>query len=96
MSLGKVNYCLRTLVGKGLVRIERYRNSRNKPAYFYILTPSGFVTKAEMTRRFLAQKMDEFEALRSEIDLLQAETADQHTPEVSLSVSEGAKLEALG
>ncbi len=73
MSLGKANYCLRALISKGFVKAENYRNSNNKLAYFYLLTPSGIAAKAELSRRFLAQKVREYEALRLEIESLRIE-----------------------
>jgi MarR family transcriptional regulator, temperature-dependent positive regulator of motility len=74
MSLGKVNYCLKALISKGFVKAENYRNSRNKLAYFYLLTPSGIAAKADLTRQFLQRKMKEYDALKLEIARLQQET----------------------
>ena len=73
MSLGKVNYCLHALIDKGLVKAENYRNSGNKLAYLYLLTPSGIAAKSEMTRRFLERKVREYEQLRGEIKQLRQE-----------------------
>src|SRR6185503_13574553 len=73
MSLGKANYCLRALIRKGFVKVENYRNSNNKLAYFYLLTPSGIAAKAELTREFLEIKMREYEELREEIERLKRE-----------------------
>jgi MarR family transcriptional regulator, temperature-dependent positive regulator of motility len=74
MSLGKVNYCLKALIGKGFVKVENYRKSNNKLAYFYLLTPSGITAKAELTRDFLSLKMREYDELRVEIERLQQES----------------------
>jgi MarR family transcriptional regulator, temperature-dependent positive regulator of motility len=74
MSLGKVNYCLKALIAKGFVKAENYRNSTNKLAYFYLLTPSGIAAKADLTRRFLARKMREYDELKLEIARLQQES----------------------
>ena len=74
MSLGKANYCLKALMAKGFVKAENYRNSTNKLAYFYLLTPSGIAAKAELTQKFLARKMREYEELRAEIEQLRQET----------------------
>lgn len=74
MSLGKVNYALKALIAKGFVKAENYRNSTNKLAYFYLLTPSGISAKAELTRQFLALKMREYEKLRNEIEQLKQES----------------------
>jgi len=75
MSLGKANYCLRALIARGFVKVENYRNSRNKLAYFYLLTPTGMAHKADLTRRFLARRMREYDELRAEIEQLRLETA---------------------
>ena len=74
MSLGKANYCLKALMAKGFVKVENYRNSTNKLAYFYLLTPSGIAAKAELTQKFLARKVREYEELRAEIEQLKQET----------------------
>jgi EPS-associated MarR family transcriptional regulator len=73
MSLGKVNYCMRALIAKGLVKAQNYRKSSNKIAYLYLLTPAGVAAKAELTREFLALKVKEYEALRLEIEGLEQE-----------------------
>jgi MarR family transcriptional regulator, temperature-dependent positive regulator of motility len=75
MSLGKANYVLRALIAKGFVKAENYRKSTNKMAYLYLLTPSGVAAKAELTRRFLARKLGEYEALRVEIEQLKEESS---------------------
>lgn len=79
ISLGKVNYCVRALIEKGFVKAENYRKSKRKMAYLYLLTPSGITAKADLTRRFLARKVREYEALRAEIEQLKAES-DQVQP----------------
>jgi EPS-associated MarR family transcriptional regulator len=81
MSLGKANYCLKALIAKGFVKAENYRNSSNKLAYLYLLTPSGIALKAEMTSQFLAIKMKEYEELRLEIERLRLES-DENAPKV--------------
>jgi len=73
ISLGKVNFCLNALVGKGSLKINNFRNSDNKLAYVYLLTPSGIEDKARMTVHFLQHKMQEYERLRAEIAELQRE-----------------------
>jgi EPS-associated MarR family transcriptional regulator len=75
MSLGKANYCLHALIGKGLVKAENYRKSSNKLAYLYLLTPAGVARKTELTRQFLALKVKEYEVLRMEIERLEQESA---------------------
>ncbi len=73
ISLGKVNFCLNALVAKGSLKINNFRNSDNKLAYAYLLTPHGIEEKARMTVHFLRCKVQEYEALRAEIEELQRE-----------------------
>lgn len=73
VSLGKANYCLRALLGKGFVKAQNFRQSRNKLAYIYLLTPEGVAAKADLTRKFLARKREEYSALKLEIERLQLE-----------------------
>jgi EPS-associated MarR family transcriptional regulator len=73
VSLGKVNFCLRALIDKGLIKANNFKNSTNKRRYAYLLTPKGMEEKTKATARFLKQKIQEYEALRQEIDRLRAE-----------------------
>ena len=73
VSLGKVNFCLNALVEKGSLKINNFRNSDNKLAYAYLLTPRGVEEKARITLRFLKYKVQEYERLRAEIEELQRE-----------------------
>jgi EPS-associated MarR family transcriptional regulator len=73
MSLGGLNYCLRALMDKGYVKLDNFQNSKHRFKYVYLLTPAGLAQKVAMTGRFLKRKMDEYEALRVEIQSLQAE-----------------------
>jgi len=79
LSLGKFNYCLKELVKKGIVKIERFRSSENKAAYMYKLTPQGIEEKAAITIRFLKRRMQEYERIKGEIDDLQSELQDNNT-----------------
>ena len=72
VSLGAVNFCLRALVDRGQVKIRNFRNSKNRQAYAYFLTPKGVSEKARLTRLFLKQKLAEYEALRAELEALEA------------------------
>jgi EPS-associated MarR family transcriptional regulator len=76
-SLGKVNYCLNALIDKGLVKVRNFRNSRNKLAYVYLLTPRGIDSKTTIAVQFLKRKMAEYEALKIEIEQLQREVGDR-------------------
>lgn len=73
MSLGKINYCLQALIDKGLVKAKNFSKSQHKRRYLYLLTPQGIDSKARLTRRFLQCKLAEYEALREEIEQIQAE-----------------------
>lgn len=78
ISLGKVNYCLNALVEKGCLKINNFRNNKNKLAYAYLLTPSGIEQKARMTVEFLQIKMQDYERLKAEIEALQREAEQQN------------------
>src|SRR4030066_2177298 len=67
LSLGRVNYVLNALLDKGLVKAERFKNSKNKLAYMYNLTPEGIIEKAELTYHFLQRKKEENVSLGVEI-----------------------------
>lgn len=77
LSLGKVNFCLKALVEKGWIKVGNFSRSPNKKAYAYLLTLKGIEEKAKVTFRFLEAKREEYEALKAEIDALQAEVNDQ-------------------
>jgi EPS-associated MarR family transcriptional regulator len=81
ISLGKVNFCLNALVEKGCLKVNNFRNSDNKLAYAYLLTPHGVEEKARMTMHFLRYKMNEFEQLRAEIKELKREAGQKDLPE---------------
>lgn len=68
-----VNYCLKALMAKGLVKMKNFGHSKNKFGYVYVLTPSGIVEKAAVAQRFLRRKMEEYEALKAEIAALKDE-----------------------
>ena len=76
VSLGKTNFCLNALLDKGLVKMENFRTSTRKLNYAYLLTPSGVTAKAALTQRILKRKMEEYEALKIEIEQLKQEAAD--------------------
>ena len=79
ISLGKTNYCLRALIRKGWIKASNFKNSRNRSAYMYLLTPRGIEEKAKLTVRFLQMKVREYETLRVEIEQLQRETERQES-----------------
>lgn len=73
VSLGKAHYLLRALLERGYVKLENFSASPKKRGYAYILTPRGVARKAALTTRFLSRKLEEFEALRNEIEELSIE-----------------------
>jgi EPS-associated MarR family transcriptional regulator len=73
ISLGKVNFCLKALIEKGCLKVAHFRNSENKLAYAYLLTPHGVEHKALMTVEFLKIKIQEYERLHTEIAELKRE-----------------------
>jgi EPS-associated MarR family transcriptional regulator len=73
ISLGKVNFCLKALIDKGLLKATNFRNSKNKLAYMYLLTPRGIEEKASITLRFLKYKIQEHQTLQAEIEELRRE-----------------------
>ncbi|GAB3770535.1 hypothetical protein GCM10028796_37660 [Ramlibacter monticola] len=77
VSNGKLHYCMRALIEKGLVKLGNFANSKHHLGYAYLLTPKGIARKANMTSQFLKRKMAEYEALHAEIAALQAEVEGQ-------------------
>ncbi len=73
LSLGKTHYCLTELIKKGLVKANRFKNSHNKAAYVYILTPRGIEEKFHLLVQFLRSKEKEYEMLGKEIANLSKE-----------------------
>jgi len=67
LSLGKVNYCLKELKYRGLIKIKNFKKSENKLNYFYILTPKGISHKTKATINFMKIKMKEYEELKKEL-----------------------------
>ena len=66
-SLGKLNYCLKALRGKGLIKIENFKKNPNKLNYIYILTPRGISKKTRLTVNFMKRKMREYDELKLEL-----------------------------
>jgi EPS-associated MarR family transcriptional regulator len=73
ISLGRVNYCLRALIQKGLVKANNFRTNSNKRSYLYLLTPKGFEEKTRVTLQFLKVKLDEYENLKRDLEVLERE-----------------------
>ena len=67
-SLGKLNYCLKALQQKGLIKIKNFQRHTNKLNYIYIITPKGIAEKTKLTVNFMKRKMKEYEELKEELD----------------------------
>jgi len=67
LSLGKLNYCIKALKKKGLIKIKNFKKNNNKLYYLYLLTPKGIKTKAKMTLNYLVKKSKEYEDLKKEL-----------------------------
>ncbi len=74
VSLGRTNFCLKALIERGLLKATNFRNSSNKLAYMYFLTPKGIEEKSVITARFLKIKMQEYANLEAEIAELRRDT----------------------
>lgn len=66
-SLGKLNYCIKALQNKGLVKIQNFKKNPNKINYLYVLTPAGIATKTKLTLNFMKRKMKEYDELKKEL-----------------------------
>tara|TARA_Y100000816_G_scaffold93785_1_gene65013 strand:- start:16007 stop:16309 length:303 start_codon:yes stop_codon:yes gene_type:complete len=67
-SLGKLNYCLKSLKEKGFVKINNFNKNPNKIGYIYVLTPKGIKVKTKLTLEFMKRKMKEYDELKKELD----------------------------
>tara|TARA_B100000963_G_C22501658_1_gene614109 strand:- start:226 stop:537 length:312 start_codon:yes stop_codon:yes gene_type:complete len=68
-SLGKLNYCLKALKAKGLIKLQNFRRNPKKIQYFYVLTAKGISEKTNLTIKFMKRKMREYDELRKEIEV---------------------------
>ena len=67
-SLGKLNYCLKELQKKGLIKIQNFKKNKKKINYFYTLTPRGISSNTSLTINFMKKKMEEYDELRTELE----------------------------
>jgi len=77
ISLGKVNYCLSELAKKGFIKINRFKASKIKIKYIYMLTPKGLEEKGRLTLSFLKLKLSEYEEIKRQIRDLATEVAEE-------------------
>ena len=73
VSLGKLNYCLKALKNKGLIKIQNFKKNPNKLNYIYVITPKGIAEKAKLTINFMKMKMKEYENLKEELEKINKE-----------------------
>ena len=66
-SLGKLNYCLKALKAKGLIKLKNFRKHKNKIGYSYVLTPKGISEKTKLTLNFMKDKMKQYDELKGEL-----------------------------
>ena len=75
ISLGKINFLINSLIDKGIIEAKNFKNSKNKLAYMYLLTPKGIKTKIRLTQEFFIWKMQEYRRLKQEIERLKKESS---------------------
>ena len=68
ISLGKLNYCLKALQAKGLVKIKNFKKNPKKLNYLYVLTPKGIAEKTRLTLNFMKKKSKEYDELKRELE----------------------------
>ena len=94
VSLGKINYCISTLVEKGMIRVERFKKHKSRATYIYRLTPEGFKEIASLTLSFLKFKIQEYDKIKQEITFL-SEQINKIDPELCKEADLFADLEKL-
>ena len=70
ISVGKVNYVLKALIEKGLIKAENFFENKNKNQYKYLLTEKGFKEKVLLTKNFIQRKKAEYEELQRELEMM--------------------------
>ncbi|HDR03848.1 MAG TPA: MarR family EPS-associated transcriptional regulator [Candidatus Marinimicrobia bacterium] len=82
LSVGKVNYILKALIKKGLIKMENFTVAPNKRKYRYILTPIGLKEKIILTERFIIRKKREYEELQRELRELKKQEIEQDSTQI--------------
>lgn len=75
ISLGQINFLLKALIDKGVIEAKNFKNSKNKFAYMYMLTPEGIKMKIELTHKFFIWKTEEYKKLQQELEILKKEAS---------------------
>jgi len=69
-SVGKINYVIKALIDKGLIKVENFANAKNKRKYSYLLTNEGIIEKIALTKKFIERKKAEYEELQQELEMV--------------------------
>lgn len=89
VSTGGIHYVLNALVEKGMLKLSNFTAAEDKRRYAYVLTRKGIAAKADLTRRFMIRKMAEYEALKAEIEEVQADLSEEELGEISAKLQLG-------
>ena len=84
ISLGKMNYILNALIKKGIIKVQNFRNNKNKLAYTYYLTPMGINEKAILTVKFFKRKLSEYDTIKKEIAELEEDMKKINISEIKI------------
>jgi len=84
VSLGKMNYILNALIKKGIIKVQNFRNNKNKLAYTYYLTPVGINEKAILTVKFFKRKLNEYDIIKKEIAKLEEDMKKINVSEIKI------------
>ena len=84
VSLGKMNYILNALIKKGIIKVQNFRNNKNKLAYTYYLTPMGVNEKAILTVKFFKRKLSEYDTIKKEIAELEEDMKKINISEIKI------------
>ena len=84
VSLGKMNYILNALIKKGIIKVQNFRNNKNKLAYTYYLTPMGINEKAILTVKFFKRKLSEYDTIKKEIAELEEDMKKINISEIKI------------
>jgi len=84
VSLGKMNYILNALIKKGIIKVQNFRNNKNKLAYTYYLTPIGINEKSILTVKFFKRKLNEYDIIKKEIAKLEEDMKKINVSEIKI------------
>jgi EPS-associated MarR family transcriptional regulator len=79
ISLGQINYVLKRLLEKGMVKVGNFKRNPKKIGYSYLLTPKGIEEKSRLAVRFVLRKLAEYNRLQERVAERLA-AIDEETP----------------